>query len=112
MYRSYESAFTHYEKELQQFGEPPPVMIVVCPNTLVSRLVFEWIAGRPVEVGEGVSHFRPGGLKLLSNCDENNTPLSRPHSILIVSAQLESGIVLNRDFKEAAELEIARSRVE
>ena len=112
LYRSYEAAFEHYEKNLKQFGEPPPVMIVVCPNTLVSRLVFEWIAGRPVEVDEGVSHFRPGGLKLLSNCDENNMTLSRPHSILIDSAQLESGEVLSRDFKEAAELEIARFREE
>jgi len=112
LYRSYEAAFTHYKDSLEQFGEPPPVMIVVCPNTLVSRLVFEWIAGRPLEVGDGVSHFRPGELKLLSNCDENNIPLSRPHSILIDSAQLESGEVLSRDFKEAAELEISRFREE
>ena len=112
LYRSYEAAFKHYETNLQQFGEPPPVMIVVCPNTLVSRLVFEWIAGRPVAVDEGVSHFRPGGLKLLSNCDENNMPLSRPHSILIDSAQLESGEVLSREFKDAAELEISRFREE
>jgi type III restriction enzyme len=29
-------------------GEPPPVMIVVCPNTTVSKLVFDWIAGTEI----------------------------------------------------------------
>ena len=46
LYRSYEKAFAHWEKELAQHGETPPVFIVVCPNTVVSKLVYDWIAGR------------------------------------------------------------------
>jgi len=112
LYRSYEAAYRYYETSLKSHGEPPPVLIVVCPNTLVSRLVFEWIAGRVVNNEDGTSHYRPGELSLLSNCDQNNVPLSRPHSILIDSAQLDSGEVLSREFKDAAELEIARFREE
>ena len=42
------SAFEHWETELAQLGEPPPVFIVVCPNTVVSKLVYDWIAGEQV----------------------------------------------------------------
>ena len=32
----------------RSYGETPPVFIVVCPNTAVSKLVFDWIAGEAV----------------------------------------------------------------
>ena len=31
-----------------QHGETPPVFIVVCPNTTVSKLVYDWIAGEQI----------------------------------------------------------------
>ena len=41
------------------------MFIVVCPNTVVSKLVYDWIAGEQVEVdGEVVAH-KPGKLALL-----------------------------------------------
>ena len=45
LYRSYEQNYGGYEARLEALGEPPPVLIVVCPNTIVSKLVFDWIAG-------------------------------------------------------------------
>lgn len=106
LHRSYEKAFAHWESDLKDLGETAPVFIVVCPNTTVSKLVHDWIAGETVEIdGEVVAH-KPGNLKLLSNVVDGQ-PLSRPRTILIDSAQLESGEGLKADFKSAAAAEIA-----
>lgn len=45
LYRSYEQNYGGYEARLEALGEPPPVLIVECPNTIVSKLVFDWVAG-------------------------------------------------------------------
>ena len=111
LHRSYQKAFTHWESELAQYGETPPVFIVVCPNTVVSKLVYNWIAGEEVEQdGEIVAH-KKGNLELLSNVIDGK-PLVRPRTILIDSAQLESGEGMKSDFKDAAGAEIAAFKAE
>ncbi len=111
LHRSYERAFQHWETSLRQYGETPPVFIVVCPNTVVSKLVYDWIAGVQVEQdGEVVAH-KPGNLSLLSNVVDGK-PLARPRTILIDSAQLESGDGMKTDFKQAAGAEIAAFKAE
>ncbi|GAB7143900.1 BPTD_3080 family restriction endonuclease [Mycobacterium riyadhense] len=104
LYTSYQRAFRYWEANRESLGETPPVFIVVCPNTLVSKLVYDWIAGRDVEV-DGALVRRAGNLALFSNV-EDGTLLARPRTILVDSAQLESGEVLKGDFKEAAAAEI------
>ena len=110
LYRSYEKRFRQWEAELETAGEPPPVMIVVCPNTIVSKLVYDWIAGQEVELPDGSEAIRPGNLPLLSNVDGDNW-IARPPTIIVDSAQLESGEALKGDFKEAAakELEVFKT---
>lgn len=111
LHRSYEKAFDHWQQELEQYGETPPVFIVVCPNTVVSKLVYDWIAGDTVEQnGDIVAHTR-GNLALLSNVTDGQ-PLARPRTILIDSAQLESGEGIKADFKQAAGAEIAAFKAE
>ncbi|MCM6773167.1 DEAD/DEAH box helicase family protein [Nocardia sp. CDC159] len=105
LYRSYERAFAHWESVLRHHGETPPVFIVVCPNTAVSKLVYEWIAGEEVVQDDEVVAHRPGNLELLSNVVDGR-PLARPRTILIDSAQLESGGGIKADFKQAAGAEI------
>jgi type III restriction enzyme len=112
LYRSYEKSFNHWHENLRRFGEAPPVMIVVCNNTIVSRLVYDWIAGRVLPKDDGTYSYKPGNLPILSNSDANDLMLARPHTILIDSAELESGDVLSKDFKEAASLEIERFKEE
>ncbi len=105
LHRSYQKAFAYWEAELKKHGETAPVFIVVCPNTAVSKLVHDWIAGETVEVdGEVIAH-KPGNLELLSNVVDG-IPLRRPRTILIDSAQLESGEGMKADFKQAAAAEI------
>ena len=111
LHRSYAKAFNHWQQELQPYGETPPVFIVVCPNTVVSKIVYDWIAGEQVEQdGEVVKH-KPGNLQLLSNVVDGQ-PLARPRTILIDSAQLESGEGMKADFKQAAGAEIAAFKAE
>jgi type III restriction enzyme len=78
---------------------------------VVSKLVFDWIAGQEVvEDGEVVAH-KTGNLELLSNVIDGR-PLKRPRTILVDSAQLESGEGMKGDFKQAAGAEIAAFKAE
>lgn len=111
LHRSYEKAFNHWEAELAQHGETPPVFIVVCPNTVVSKLVYDWIAGEEVVENDEVVAHKPGNLALLSNVHDGQ-PLARPRTVLIDSAQLESGEAMKPDFKLAAGAAIASFKAE
>jgi type III restriction enzyme len=106
LYRSYEQNYAHYKERLAARGEPPPVLIVVCPNTIVSKLVFDWISGRDAELPDGTPQMVPGNLPLLSNVEEDGTWTIRQRTILIDSEQLESGEPLGMDFRKAAAREI------
>jgi len=110
LYRSYARRFAQWEDGLAALGEPPPVLIVVCPNTIVSKLVFDWIAGQDVVLADGREVVRPGQLDLLSNVADGRW-IGRARTILIDSAQLESGEAMKDDFKAAAshEIEVFRS---
>ena len=105
LYRSYERNYGHYERELAAYEAPPPVMIVVCPNTVASKLVFDWIAGREVERSDGTTQPSMGNLPLLSNA-EHGEWVARQRTILVDSAQLESGQPLLAEFRHDAAHEI------
>jgi type III restriction enzyme len=105
LYRSYERGYSHFQSELVELGEPPPVMIVVCPNTAVSKLVFDWISGWEKELDDGTTVLVPGELELLSNVEDGKWT-ARQRTILIDTVQLESGNPLGRDFKQDAAHEI------
>jgi type III restriction enzyme len=105
LYRSYEQNHTRYEGTLAALGEPPPVMIVVCPNTVVSKLMFDWIAGRDVELDDGSTRLAAGNLALMSNVADSVWS-TRQRTILVDSAQLESGEPLGKDFRTDAAHEI------
>lgn len=105
LYRSYERNHGAYEASLAALGEPPPVLIVVCPNTVVSKLVFDWIAGREIELEDGTRRLAAGNLPLLSNV-EDGLWATRQRTILVDSAQLESGDQLGDEFKKDAAREI------
>lgn len=109
--------YNHYEETYQKWQdagiETPPVFIVVCNNTSTSKLVYEWLSGwqRPNEDGELIFEHN-GHLPLFRNFDEHGNRLARPPTLLIDSEQLESGEALDKDFREAAELEIEQFKRE
>jgi type III restriction enzyme len=105
LYRSYAGRYSAYEKELAALGEPPPVMIVVCPNTAVSKLVFDWISGWERELEDDSTRLVPGELELFSNVEDGRWT-SRQRTILVDTVQLESGNPLGKEFKQDAAREI------
>jgi len=109
------SLYGHYEKAYARwtnlgFGTPP-VFIVVCNNTNVSKMVFDWIAGWTKEMADGSTVPVPGNLKLFSNVEREGWA-PRPNTLLIDSAQLESGLAMDDAFKKAAATEIGRFKDE
>lgn len=85
----------------------PPVFIVVCSNTSVSKWVFDWIGGH-----ERDEQVRAGKLPLFSNVDDDGRWHDRPRTILVDSAQLESGEAMSTEFRTAAAGEIAEFRAD
>lgn len=112
------SLYSHYAGEFERWQRAgigvPPVFIVVCQNTAISKLVFEWIAGferGDAEQGERAA-FHAGHLELFRNYDEHGGRLSRPRTLLIDSRQLEAGEALDKAFKDAASVEIEQFKRE
>ena len=104
LYSSYEASYRDWEERLRPLDEPPPVMIVVAPNTFVSKLIYEWIAGYEFERDGKTRHIK-GNLELFSNVvDDKAVPI--PRTIIVDSRQLESGATMKDDFKRAATDEI------
>lgn len=112
LYSSYERAFARWDAG--ESGGTPPVFIVVCPNTTVSKWVYDQIAGFERELdddGETFTRVTPGALLLLSNYVDG-TRLPHPRTILVDSAELESGDSVSDTFRSAAADEIETFRRE
>ncbi|MDQ6682699.1 MAG: DEAD/DEAH box helicase family protein, partial [Chloroflexota bacterium] len=104
LYGNYEKSYELWQQARQ--GGTPPVFIVVCQNTTISKMVFDWIAGYLRTDAAGHSAVTSGNLKLLSNAAEGAW-LERPNTLLIDSAQIESGKSMDADFKRMVGLVIA-----
>lgn len=111
-----EALYGHYRKTFDLWQDRkipvPPCFIVVCNNTATSKLVFDYISGFDRELDDGSMQPVPGRLPLFQNHDEHGNPLPRARTLLIDSAQLESGEALDRNFKNVAADEIERFRRE
>lgn len=106
LYSSYDEYYRRYAVEKKKNPDVmPPVMIVVCNNTSVSELVYKWIAGHQHETASGKLKIEKGNLEVFRNEDGVNF-LDRPNTLLIDSAQLESGKKINDEFKRIFEKEI------
>jgi type III restriction enzyme len=109
-----EALYGHYKKTFDLWQAEgigvPPVFIVVCNNTSTSELVYKYISGFDRQNDDGTSTLENGRLELFRNFDEFGSRLPRPNTILIDSAQLESGEALDKDFEAAAADEIERFR--
>ncbi|MBI4652115.1 DEAD/DEAH box helicase family protein [Candidatus Desantisbacteria bacterium] len=106
LYGSYEKYYREYEKHKKNnSGVMPPVMIVVCNNTTVSELVYRWITGYEKETASSGIKIEKGNLPIFRN-EDGVRFLDRPNTLLIDSAQLESGEKINSEFKNIFDKEI------
>ena len=110
LYSNYQQAFTLWEKDTdaQHKGQTPPVFIIVCNNTNVSKLVYDYIAGWDTgkKYPDEKPVLTPGKLPLFSNVQDGKWT-ARPNTILVDSEQLESGEAMSPEFKKIAAQELS-----
>ena len=109
--------YGHYEETFEVWRKAglgvPPCFIIVCQNTAVSKLVYDYVSGFHREQEDGTSTLEHGRLSLFRNYDRTTgNPLPRPNTLLIDSEQLEAGDALEKDFRAMAADEIDRFRRE
>lgn len=110
MYSHYEDVFEKKDKSGKQLTleDTPPVFIIVCNNTSVSREVFKYIAGYEILKDDGsIAEIIPGKFDLFSNFDaKKKQAYKRPPTLLIDSDALENSGQIDEDFKKVFEPEI------
>lgn len=117
-----ESLYGHYKRQYAEWeadqegrenGRTPPVFIVVCNNTSVSKLVFDYVAGHETAHAhpDGAPVVAPGHLDVFSNVRDQRW-LARPNTILVDSEQLESDEGMSADFKRLAAHQIEEFKAE
>jgi type III restriction enzyme len=111
-----EALYGHYAKTFDLWAKSgikvPPCFIVVCNNTATSKLVYDYISGFHRENEDGSTTLENGRLALFRNFDEHGNQLGRPRTLLIDSAQIDSGEALDDKFRDMASDEIERFRRE
>jgi type III restriction enzyme len=91
----------------------PRCFIIVCQNTAISKLVYDFISGFHRKNPDGTTTLQNGRHRLFRNFDETTgNPLPRPNTLLIDSEQLEAGDALDENFRGMAADEIERFRRE
>jgi type III restriction enzyme len=112
-----QALYGHYEKTFALWKDSgikvPPCFIIVCQNTSISKLVYDFISGFYRKNVDGTTTLENGRLPLFRNFDETTgNPLPRPNTLLIDSEQLEAGDTLDDNFRGMAADEIERFRRE
>jgi type III restriction enzyme len=112
-----QALYGHYEKTFKLWVDKgikvPPCFIIVCQNTAISKLVYDFISGFHRKNEDGTTTLENGRLALFRNFDETTgNPLPRPNTLLIDSEQLEAGDALDDNFRSMAADEIERFRRE
>jgi type III restriction enzyme len=112
-----QALYGHYEKTFRLWEESkigvPPCFIIVCQNTAISKLVYDFVSGFNRKNDDGTTTLENGRLALFRNFDETTgNALPRPNTLLIDSEQLEAGDALDDNFRGMAADEIERFRRE
>ena len=112
-----EALYGHYEKTFKLWDEKgirvPPCFIIVCQNTAISKLVYDFVSGFHRKNDDGTTTLQNSRFALFRNFDETTgNPLPRPNTLLIDSEQLEAGDALDDNFRGMAADEIERFRRE
>ncbi|MGD9633338.1 MAG: BPTD_3080 family restriction endonuclease, partial [Pirellulales bacterium] len=112
-----QALYGHYEKTSKLWQDAgikvPPCFIIVCQNTSISKLVYDYVSGFQRKNEDGSTTLENGRLALFRNFDDaTGNPLPRPSTLLIDSEQLEAGDALDDNFRSMAADEIERFRRE
>lgn len=111
--------YTKYEKGLREAYEQqgdlftrPPVFIVVCQNTSVSKELFKFIAGFEYVNEQGKRSVVKGAFAEFSNYDQYDRPKQKAPTLLIDSDALENAGQVSDEFRKVFGAEIAEFKRE
>ena len=105
-YEDYEKGVRQEDEALRTLFTAPPVFIVVCNNTTVSKEVFKYMAGYESIDTEGNTIYIDGHFPIFSNY-RDGMPVSRQPSLLIDSIAIDdAGQIVDEDFKKVFAEEI------
>lgn len=100
-YADYDKGIRSQQEAKADLFSAPPVFILVCNNTSVSKEVYKYIAGYEYTDAQGEITTVTGVKELFSNYHAvTNAPLKRPPTLLIDSDALENGEQINDEFKK------------
>lgn len=116
-----DSFYSHYKKYsegVREAGEnnlnlfsTPPVFIIVCNNTSVSKEVYKYIAGYQYSDKDGNLFTTTGFIDEFSNFDPQTLkPRRKPPTLLIDSDALDNSEQIDDNFKKIFEAEIEEFR--
>lgn len=112
LYDNYRKRYEAWEsREDKTKDVSPPVFIVVCNNTNVSKLVYQYVSGWEKAINEDTKVLVPGNLDLFNDVQDGRW---RKHRLTFLcdSEQFESGEALSDEFKKIAASEIAEFKRE
>lgn len=116
LYTALDALYGHYKETFEKWQEVgyrvPPCFIIVCQNTAISKLVYDYVSGFFRNNEDGSTQLENGRLELFRNFDAHGNPYARPRTLLIDSEQLESGEALDESFRKVAASEIEQFRRE
>ncbi len=94
--------------------DTPPVFIVVCNNTSVSKEIYKYLAGYeiPSEIEGEAPQVVTGVFDLFSNYEPSGRARSKPPTLLIDSDALENSDQVDDEFKKIFGPEIQRFKAE
>jgi type III restriction enzyme len=106
-YVEYDKGIRVNQEAKANLFSPPPVFIIVCNNTAVSKEVYKYVAGYEYTLADGGKMIVDGIKELFSNYDPTTKSAKRkPPTLLIDSDALENGEQINEDFKKIFSSEI------
>ncbi|MCZ8371252.1 DEAD/DEAH box helicase family protein [Phocaeicola sp. KGMB11183] len=111
-YEDYDKGIRQSNEAVKNLFTAPPVFIVVCNNTTVSKEVFKYMAGYETVDTEGKTVYIDGHFDIFSNY-QNGIPKRRQPSLLIDSIAIdEAGAIVDDDFKKVFANEIQQFKRE
>lgn len=111
-YEDYNNGIRQANESVKNLFTAPPVFIVVCNNTTVSKEVFKYMAGYETVDNEGNTVYVDGHFDIFSNY-KNGMPIKRQPSLLIDSIAIdEAGSIIDDEFKKVFAEEIHQFKKE
>lgn len=111
--------YEQYDKGMREASEAkanlfttPPVFIVVCNNTTVSREVYRYIAGYETQNEKGETIYIDGAFPLFSNYQNGISKQKAPTLLIDSTAIDEAGATISDEFKQVFRQEIEQFKRE